>query len=370
MFNLTKKKQNTIKSKLDLTTHVIIKIGTATLTPHIKNRSNYFSNLAKQVKKLQAKNKNVIIVSSGAVGFGRKVLSTKKDQFQINEKQALASVGQSYLMEQYRSEFLKNNVQVGQILVSKNDFTHKRHFKNLYSTIEKLLEWNIVPVINENDAVAIRELKLGDNDTLSGFITSMFPQAFLLMLSTATAFNIDDKPIAVIGKIDKEIIRQAGNPSALGTGGMKTKVKTANNLMRSGQIMFLCSGEGENPKIISQAIDVKAKGTWFFDFDNKPSSSSGKRFLFHTKYIHGSIVVDKGAVQALQKNNSSLLVVGITSTKGNFDQGETINILDEKNKIIARGYSKLSNASLTNLITKKQRLKNTIAVHKDQLILL
>jgi len=269
-----------IRQRLDSVTHVIIKLGTGVITPHISDinqkKTSFFQDLALEVLKLQKQNKKVIIVSSGAVGLGSLIIRNQKTnlintieknknedlEYTVPQKQALASLGQSLLIEKYQKSFKKQNIPVSQILVSKIDFQNKKHYANLKNTLDKLLDWQSVPIINENDAVATNELKLGDNDTLSASIATMFENSFLLMLSTTDGFYIQDKKIDYLNTISENELKHAGKAAKGGTGGMKTKLVAAQTIFSSKQIMNISNGSQAN--IISKLMKGSKIGTWFY----------------------------------------------------------------------------------------------------------
>ena len=174
-------------------THVVLKFGTGVLTEHIEKRSQaYFGAIAKECLALQKQGKKVIIVSSGAVGFGRAILKERNKlalpKASVSEKQALASLGQSLLIETYRTSFAKNKLAAAQVLLTRTDFENKLHLQNLKATLAQLLDWGAVPVINENDTIANEEIKVGDNDNLSADIALLFPKSLLILLTTIDGF--------------------------------------------------------------------------------------------------------------------------------------------------------------------------------------
>ncbi|MDH5716225.1 MAG: glutamate 5-kinase [Spirochaetia bacterium] len=365
--------QPLLQESLKKIKHVVIKIGTNSITPHIENQNSiFFHELADVVLFLQKSGINPIIVSSGAVGLGKELLKReKKDYVQkkitLVEKQALASLGQSLLIDIYRDAFERKNIPIAQILVSKSDFQNRKHYQNLKYTIEQLINWKSVPVINENDAVATEELKVGDNDTLSELIAGMHPYTFLIMLTTVDGFIIENKKIDFIDKISDKYFKHAQGPNEGGIGGMKTKLKSAEKILLSGHIMNICSGK--SPKIIYDLLKGEPKGTWFFTSLQKNEVAAKKRWLLHNRHITGSLYIDKGAKEALISKNASLLIVGIEKYDGVFNKGDIIEIF-YKDKKLGKGIISYSNKELEDFLISKKEERGLEVIHRDNLILL
>jgi len=253
--------------KLYKVTHVILKFGTGTLTEHIqRNSSKYFGQIASEVKQLQSKGKKVIIVSSGAVGFGREILQRQLKHAVRNEsvghKQALASLGQSLLIDTYRSQFSKKELAAAQILLTRTDFENRKHLANLRQTLDQLLDWNAVPVINENDAIANEEIKVGDNDNLSADIAVLYPHSLLILLTTVDGFYMNQNRLPFIHRIDQSVKRAAGVASGQGTGGMITKLQAGQKILKAGQMMNIASGQ--DIRVLRKIMNGDDVGTWFF----------------------------------------------------------------------------------------------------------
>lgn len=360
-YRLLPENEKFLRSKIEKSRTIVLKLGTNILnTPIQKKNKKYFQELAAVVKNLKAAGKNVLIVSSGAVGIGKTQLNLG-DRLQIAEKQALASIGQSLLIEKYRAAFQKHNLQVGQILVAKSDFSSRTNYRNLTNTIHKLLEWGVVPVINENDAVTIEELRLGDNDSLSASIASLFPDSLLLLLTTVEGFMIDGKLVEHVERVPAQLLKHAGNPLPGGTGGMVTKLKAGQSLLQSSLIMAICSGW--EPANIEKVLRLQFAGTWFFNRDIEKALPAKKRWVLQNRHIAARITVDRGAEQALCNKNASLLSVGIVHIQGDFLAQEVLVVRNEKNEEIAKGLAKISSAEL-------QKNKKKVVIHKDTLVLL
>ncbi|MBS0619241.1 MAG: glutamate 5-kinase [Spirochaetes bacterium] len=257
-----------LKKRLAATTHVVLKFGTSTLTEHIHRGNNrYFRRIAAECRLLQKQGKKVIIVSSGAVGFGREILKEHRrlhlPAATVSEKQALASLGQSLLIDTYRTTFAKEKLAAAQILVTRTDFENKKHLQNLRATLNQLLDWGAVPVINENDAIANEEIKVGDNDNLSADIALLYPNSLLILLTSIDGFYRDSVRVPHIEKVTAELKRYAGNASAGGTGGMITKLQAAEKILAANQVMSIASGK--DIRIVRRLMQGVDEGTWVFD---------------------------------------------------------------------------------------------------------
>lgn len=259
--------QRTLAARLENTTHIVLKFGTGVLTEHIQKKSyRYFRQIARECRLLQQRGKKVIIVSSGAVGFGRVILKERRKlalpQASVSEKQALASLGQSLLIDTYRTAFAKERLAAAQILLTRTDFENKRHLQNLKTTLNQLLDWQAVPIINENDAIANEEIKVGDNDNLSADIALLYPKSLLILLTTVDGFYRDGMRVPHIPRITGELKRHAGHAAEGGTGGMVTKLQAAEKILHAGQMLSIASGK--DIRIVRKLLEGKDIGTWIY----------------------------------------------------------------------------------------------------------
>lgn len=361
--------QKNLQKQLAKVSHVIIKLGTNTIAPHIEDSSlSFFKNLSKQIKLMQEQNKKVIVVSSGAVGLGKKQMSSSLNtnkQFSLSEKQAFASLGQSQLIDIYRNGFSSLSILPAQILVSRLDFSRQTRYRNLKQTLDQLLQWQAVPIVNENDAVATHGLKLGDNDTLSALITAMYPSALLIILTTVDGFYFNKKKIDIIEQIMPEHFEAAGKPLPGGIGGMRTKIRSAKKILFSGQLMNICSGD--EPDILQQILMGKKVGTWFYRAtQDRPNSK--KRWLLHSEFSKGILIVDEGAKLALVNSNASLLAVGIVSFSGDFKKGDVVEVQDTEKNILGTGSISYDSNDLKEKLHNPNGQKGYIVVHRDNFL--
>ena len=362
-----------IREYIENSPHIIIKLGTNLLTPLIKDQKNRFlKDLVQEIKKIKSRQKNILIVSSGAVGFGE--ISLKKNQWgakikryknemDLIQRQALASLGQNSLMDMYRKYFGQVHLPTAQILVSTVDFKIEKHYKNLKNTIDQLLSWGVVPIINENDAVATEELSLGDNDTLAAYVAGMYPHSFLLILTTVDGFHIEEKKRLCVEEITPLEKKHAGSPLPGGIGGMQTKLKAAERIIRSGQLMNI--SDGNSPGVLENAVNAKETGTWFFQHHTNASLGGKKRWLLHNPYSAGSIEIDDGAEKAISARGS-LLGVGVLAVEGDFSKNDVVLVKNKRSKVLAKGLVSIDSGSLQ----KKKQQKGVEVIHRDNLLIL
>ena len=370
--------EQNLKVAVSKTTHVVIKLGTGILTPHISEsaKDEYFHKLAISVQRIKSQGKQVVIVSSGAVGMGileirefhNIEIRKKREDLALTEKQALASVGQSILINTYRTAFKKEKLPVAQILVTKEDFHNRSHYNNLKNTLDQLLKWGVVPVVNENDAVALDELKFGDNDTLSANIAGMFPQTLLILMTTIDGFYFENQKQDLISEITDAHLKEARLSATGGIGGMRTKLKSALRILQSGQIMNIVSVD--NPESLVNVLSCQKIGTWFFDSRFSNPLAARKRWLLHHKNPQGQLTIDRGAVKALQSGPASLLSVGLLNIEGDFPKNTIVNILDDTGNEIGRGITLEDSDTLTKMLSQKEHSRGKEIIHRDNLVLL
>ena len=364
---------------------IVVKIGSRILvdSEHGGVRTRYIQKLADSVACLMEHGKEVVIVTSGAVGTGMAELGYAEKPKVMAEKQACAAVGQIDLMYAYREMFRWVQLSCGQILLSADDFRDRTRYKNLQNTIKTMLAKKIVPSINENDSLAVAEIKVGDNDKLSSDV-ALFLDADLLLIFTDEDGLFDDNPkknskarlLRFIPEITPAVLALAGAPgetgSAVSTGGMRSKLEAIRAVVNSGANAFLANGMKVLPH---EVLFENALGTLFAG--KKQKMNSRRRWLSFVSTPKGSVIVDKGGVKALQKNHSSLLPVGVIQVGKHFDAGDLIEILDESGNRIARGIAQYGSDNLNLVLGKKTLMVREILgsdipeelVHKNDLVL-
>ena len=325
---------------------IVVKVGTSTLTKEDGNLNiEKIKKIVSELSNLSDKGYDVVLVTSGAVGAGMGRLNMTERPKTLSEKQALASVGQVALTHLYQMLFQEYGKIIGQLLLTKGDFSDRRRYLNARNVCNTLLKNKIIPIINENDAVVSNELKVGDNDTLSALVSGLIDADLLIILSDVQGlYNKnpqkyeDANLIEIVGKIDDDIKKTAGGEgSKFGTGGMITKIIAAEMATKIGTNMVIASGD--EPKNISRVVEKENIGTLFTKKNKKISSK--KYWLAYGTNKKGLLTIDEGAEKALFKGKS-LLPVGIKSFEGDFDKGTVVKIMNMKNENIATGISNYS----------------------------
>ncbi len=315
---------------------IVVKIGTSTITVDDKISTEKIKKIVDDVTFLINSGLQVIIVTSGAISAGAGVLKMSRNHLTIPERQALASIGQTQLMDKYRECFAEKNIHVGQMLLTEDDVRNRRRFLNARNTVNALLDLKVVPIINENDSVAVKEIKIGDNDTLSAHVLSLIEGDLLVLLSDINGFYYDLKdpePMYEIFRIDDDIRNRAGGAGTVhGTGGMITKINSAEMIMRFGGKMIIA--DGKEPDIIKRIVSGERVGTLFIG-ENKHFNSRKK--WISLRKAKGAITIDDGAVKALITGKKSLLATGVTGVKGKFDMGDIVEIFNINGEPLAKG---------------------------------
>ena len=352
---------------------IIIKVGSSSLVLENGQLNNeFFSRLIKTISFLMHEGNQVVLVTSGAIAVGMGKLGLTKKPKQMALKQACAALGQATLMNEYEKYTSLDDILCAQILVNHDDFENRIRMVNLSNTLESLFENNILPIINENDALAVEEIKVGDNDTLASLIVPMINADILVLVSDIDGLYDknpkiykDAKKIDVVTSIDSSIDEMVGEiTSNVGTGGMATKIKAARITTKAGCDMAIISANYVEK--IKDLIEGEKIGTLFVG-DSKALHSKEHWMVFNA-YAKGSIVVDNGASSAILKRKS-LLATGIVKVEGNFKENNVIFIVDEYGKKLAKGISNFSSEEIKQVIGKhsldvKEILKST----KDEIV--
>ena len=341
-----KRQTNRREEILENIQKIVVKVGTSTLTNEDGSLNiEKIKKIVSELSNLSDKGYDVVLVTSGAVGAGMGKLNMTERPKTLSEKQALASVGQVALTHLYQLLFQEYGKIIGQILLTRGDFSDRRRYLNARNVCNTLLKNKIIPIINENDAVVSNELKVGDNDTLSALVSGLIDADLLIILSDVQGlYNKnpqkyeDANLIEIVGKIDDDIKKTAdGEGSKFGTGGMITKIIAAEMATKIGTNMVIASGD--DPKNISRIVEKENIGTLFTKKNKKISSK--KYWLAYGTNKKGLLTIDEGAEKALFKGKS-LLPVGIKSFEGDFDKGTVVKIMNMKKENIATGISNYS----------------------------
>jgi len=361
---------------------IVVKVGTSTLTHDTgKLNLNRMELLVRQLTDLQNQGREVVLVTSGAVGVGLGRLGLRERPGTILQRQALAAIGQGLLMQVYEKLFSEYGQTVAQILLTRSDISDRKRYLNARNTILALLKYQVVPIINENDTVATEELKIGENDTLSALVAGLIEADLLILLSDVDGLYTADpkenptaKLVPLVKEITFEITSMAGGAGSIfGTGGMATKLEAAKMATAAGSSMVLMNGS--EPFRIRQIFDAKPVGTVFLS--SQAIVSSRKRWIAYGPQVAGELTVDSGAERALIKQGKSLLPSGIVELSGDFEVGDLVKIVNGERRELGRGLTNYSREQLQKIIGKKCAEIEMIlgfktadeVVHRDNLVI-
>jgi glutamate 5-kinase len=364
---------------------IVVKIGTSSLT---KADTGFLSlatiaQLVETLSVLRQQGHQVILVSSGAVGVGCARLGLAERPRTISMKQAVAAVGQGRLMRVYDDLFSSLQQPIAQVLLTRSDLVQRSRYVNAYRTFRQLLNLNVIPIVNENDTLAVDELKFGDNDTLSAMVASLVEADWLFLLtdvdrlySADPRYNPDAEPIIEVEKIEHlaELKIEVGDRgTAWGTGGMVTKIAAARIATTAGIRTVIT--EGKAPQNILKILQGEPLGT---QFAPQPRAvNARKRWIAHGLVPAGKIYLDSGAVKAIRQAGKSLLAAGITEIEGEFQNQDAVQLCDPLGQEVARGIVNYSSFDLQKILGRRsdeipQILGHAGAdtvVHRDNLVL-
>jgi glutamate 5-kinase len=359
----------------------VIKIGSGVLTRKNGLNLNLIDDLATEICRLRNRGIEIILVSSGAIAAGLKKAGLSKRPTSLSQMQALAAMGQSNLIMAYEEAFSRHGARAAQILLTRDDLTHRRRYLNARNTLRTLLSWKIIPIINENDTVGIDEIKFGDNDNLSALVVNLTASHLLVNLTNIDGLfdkdprhHPDAQLIEVVEKVDRRITRAANTiPGFLGTGGMASKLTAARNIALGGIPTIIANGS--KPDILKDIFSAKPQGTFFLP--EVSALNSRKQWIAFTMKTKGTITIDDGAEKALTRNGKSLLPSGITAVQGRFSMGDSVVIQGKNKHKIALGMVNYNSGDLQKIIGAKTSQIETILgyrhddeiIHRDNLIL-
>ena len=365
-------------------TRIVVKIGSSLVSSREAGlEPDRIDRLAEDLAALRAAGRDVLVVSSGAIVSGIKKLSLKEYPKSLPVKQAAAAVGQSRLMWAYEKSFERLGIKVAQILLTHHDLADRRRFLNARHTLTALIEFQVIPIINENDTVAVDEIRVGDNDTLAAEVAHLVDADLLVILSDIDGLFTEDprknpsaELIPLIAEITDDIERRAGISTTFGsTGGMATKVRAAKNVGEYGVATLIVNGQtkGLLPHIL---LGGNPGGSLFLAKARRMNSR--KHWIGYTLRARGAISVDQGAVDALTKRGKSLLASGIVTVAGSFEAGDPISCLDPGGKEFAKGLVNCSSDTLMKIKgLKTAEIQARLGpqeyeevIHRDNLVIL
>jgi len=369
------------KDLLNQVKRIVIKVGSGVLTSAGGLNMAVIDDLTTEICALKEKGFEVLVVSSGAIASGLKKIGMAKRPQSVSQQQAMAAVGQSSLIMAYEDAFERHGHKVAQILLTRDDLTHRRRYLNARNTLFTLLSWNIVPIINENDTVVVDEIKFGDNDNLSAMVTNLTESQLLINLTDIDGLfdkdprNHDDaKLIDVVEKTDRKIMRYASSiPGFLGTGGMASKIKAARKVALRGVPAIIANGL--KPGILDLIFSGKEEGTLFLP--GETTLCSRKHWIAFTKSPKGEIVIDRGAERAILKKGKSLLPSGMVEVRGRFSLGNSVLLLNEAGDQIAVGMVNYHSGDIRKIMgAKSAEIESRLGfkhddevIHRDNLVL-
>ncbi len=362
---------------------VVIKLGSRVLTVDDGGLDyDVISGICSEIAELHKNGLEIILVSSGAVAAGRAALRSSENSMTIPQKQAAAAVGQPLLMQAYQQASAPFGLLTAQILLTADDLANRKRFLNARTTIESLLASGVLPIINENDSVVVSEIKFGDNDNLSALVTSLAEADLLLILTDIDGLytaNPEKDPearlIPLVRSITRDIeLMAGGSGSAVGTGGMATKVGAARKASRFGVPTILAPGK--QPNVVTSVLGGEEVGTIFLPA--KEGLNRRKHWIAYTLRPAGKVKVDSGAAAALIKKGTSLLPSGIIAVEGRFERGNCVRICNSEGVEFARGLTDYTSSEIAMLAGYKSSEIERIlgyrygdeVVHRDNLVLI
>lgn len=362
----------------------VVKVGTRVLT-HADGKLNEarIAQLAEELSSIMAAGRHPVLVSSGAVGSGMSQLGLQRRPTDLAQLQAVAAIGQTKLIETYDRTFRRHGRHAAQVLLTAEDLHDRQRYLNVRNTLLTLLELGAIPVINENDTVAVDELMttFGDNDRLAAMVTNLLGASFLIILSDVPGLYDGDpklptsKLLTTVGKIDETVEGYVRDKlTGLSKGGMASKLRAARMVVSAGGSVLIASGR--DPQVLGSILSSEPVGTIFVSQGR--SISPKKRWIgFSAQKPHGRIVLDAGACRAITEQGRSLLAIGITALDGAFDKGDVVALIGPDGKELARGLTNYGAEDLTKIIgVKSNRIAEVLGhrpyeevVHRDNLVM-
>lgn len=362
----------------------VVKVGTGVLTDRAGRLDlDRVAHLAEQISVVAGTGRRVALVSSGAVGAGIGRLGLASRPGNLPQVQAAAAIGQAYLIRAYDEQFRRQGRHAAQVLLTHADFDHRARYLNVRNTLRALFDWDAVPVINENDTISVDEIKFGDNDRLAAMVANLLQAPLLVLLSVVDGLYATDpttsddpvEPIRTVTHLDEEVLGLAADSrSALGTGGMRSKLEATRLVTQAGGSVIIASGRGPEP--LTRILNRETVGTLFLAKGRRERAR--RRWIGLTARPRGHLVVDPGACRALVEGGKSLLAIGVVDVLGDFDKGDVVGIQDRDGREFARGLSNYATADarlIRGLRTDQVRQALGVGtlydevVHRDNLVL-
>jgi glutamate 5-kinase len=363
-------------------TRIVVKVGSALLVDQASGQVNrkWLGTLVEDLLGLRARGQEVVLVSSGAIALGRRELKLPGGPLALPQSQAAAAVGQIALAHIYKELFAASGVTVAQILLTLEDSERRRRYLNARATLSELLSLGALPVINENDTVATTEIRYGDNDRLAARVAQMTTADCLLLLSDVSGLYTADpnrdptaRLIPEIHEITPEIEAMGGgSASAVGSGGMATKIAAARIATSAGCAMAIAAGAPLHPV---RRLEEGAECSWFLPSQNPENAR--KQWIAGALRPNGAVTIDAGAMQAL-RSGKSLLPAGVVGVSGRFARGDTVSVLDREGNEVARGMAAYNDKDASRIIGKRSAEIEALLgfrgrdemIHRDDLVMM
>lgn len=362
---------------------VVIKVGSAVLADEDGLNLEVINSLCRQVSELKKQGKKITLVSSGAIAAGQGKMPGLPRPRTVPEKQAMAAIGQSRLMQVYEDAFDAYGFAVAQVLVTREGLVPRHRYVNAKNTIRTLHEWGVIPIINENDTVATEELQFTDNDALAALMVNVADSEALICLSDIDGLydgdprdNPSARLIPQVKRVDESIMQLAGDtPGRAGRGGMRSKLESARMVTACGIPMIVAAGR--SPDIILRIFDGEEVGTLFLPRDRRRLKGR-KPWIAFTLARKGSVFIDSGAEHALVVDRKSLLAVGIKRVSGKFDAGDCLSVINPQGEEIAVGVTNYSSDELEKICGCRSgkickivgHEGQTEVIHRDNLVIM
>lgn len=353
---------------------IVVKIGSSSLTETDGQLSHHkLSAYVKAIVQLIRNGHEVILISSGAVAAGFKMLGYPSRPVTVSGKQAAAAVGQSLLMKGYADAFHENELITAQLLLTRQDFLQEEQYQNATNTIKELLKRRIIPIINENDSTVIEELTFGDNDMLSALVSGFMHADQLIILTDIDGIydanphtNLNAKRYPFLSDITDELIDRAqGSSSKVGTGGMVSKLYAARAALSMGVEVFI--GQGEDENVLINTLKGDGNGTYLSPSKHQVMKTKKQWIAYHS-LSKGKLILDEGAENAVLKQGKSILPVGITSIEGAFEKNDVVDVINCYGKMIGKGKINYHAGELHSIIRNTEKRGNESqgeAIHRD-----
>jgi glutamate 5-kinase len=362
---------------------VVVKVGTNVLAgADGRLAPDRLQALAEQLQTLRQAGRKIALVSSGAIGAGVGRLGLGKRPTDLRHLQACAAVGQTFLMRAYQECLAPHGTHTAQILLTAGDFDHRRRYLNARNTIMTCFEWGVLPIINENDTVSVAEIRFGDNDHLAAMVTNLLQAPLLVLLTNVEGLyagdpmtNPEAQLLTTVPEIDGKVLDMAGaSKSALGTGGMRSKIRAARLATAAGESVIMANGC--RPDVLTAIFAGEPVGTLFLPHGS--AVPAWKRWLGYTAQPKGRLLVDGGATEAVRTKGRSLLAIGVVRVLGEFGKGDVVALCDADGVEFARGLTNYSAADAARILgLRTEKIGDVLGavpyeevVHRDNLVVI